>query len=142
MSEAEQRAAAWWLRLALGDLRVAKAILANPELAPRAAAFSLQQAAEKALKAAIARDGQDPPRIHDLVALARLIRTPVSALPTLEQLAQARDATEGARYPEPGEPEYDDATLALLTDVVDRTVAAARSLLIDDGVQAEALEPA
>ena len=101
----------------------------------------LQQATEKALKAAIAREGLHPPRIHDLVALARLVRTPVPALPRPVELAHARDTAASARYPEPGEPEYDPPTLALLLDVAERTVAAVRSALRDDGVPVDSLNP-
>lgn len=60
----------WWLRTALGDLQTAQVLLTNTSLAPRGAAQFAQQAAEKALKAAIASTGSEPTRTHDLVYLA------------------------------------------------------------------------
>src|SRR3989337_845941 len=67
--------AVWWLRIALGDLLTAAAILGDPALPPGGTAELAQQAAEKALKAAIALDGSEPPRTHDLVLLVQ--RVPV-----------------------------------------------------------------
>ena len=63
------QAALHWLSIALGDLRAAELILEG-DLPLRTAAGHAQQAAEKALKGALALDGRDPPRIHDLAALA------------------------------------------------------------------------
>jgi HEPN domain-containing protein len=141
MSEADRAGAVWWLRIALGDLRAAGTISADPDVPPRAAATLFQQAAEKAIKAALARAGLDPPRIHDLTALARLLPASVPDLPGLLELAHARDASESARYPEPGEPEYDPATMALLRDVAERTVRAVSGLLRADGVEVDGLGP-
>jgi HEPN domain-containing protein len=63
-------ATVWWLRIALGDLRTAQVLLRNASLPPRGSAHFAQQAAEKALKAAIAWTGTEPTRTHDLVYLA------------------------------------------------------------------------
>lgn len=63
-------AATWWLRTALGDLRTAQALLGDTSLPSRASAQFAHQAAEKALKAAIASTGAEPTRTHDLVYLA------------------------------------------------------------------------
>jgi HEPN domain-containing protein len=60
----------WWLRTALGDLQTAQVLLTNGSLPPRGSAQFAQQAAEKALKAAIASTGTEPARTHDLVYLA------------------------------------------------------------------------
>ena len=54
-------AALWWLRTAIGDLAAARALLAVTAVAPRQAAYLAQQAAEKALKATIAFQGDEPP---------------------------------------------------------------------------------
>ena len=54
-------AAIWWLRMALGDLAAARALLDVAEVAPRQPAYLAEQAAEKALKATIALKGLEPP---------------------------------------------------------------------------------
>ena len=59
----------WWLRVASGDLASARAVLEAPTAPPRVAAYLAHQAAEKALKAAIAADGNEPPWSHDLIGL-------------------------------------------------------------------------
>lgn len=63
-------AAMWWLSTALGDLRTAQALLDETSVLPRASAQFAHQAAEKALKAAIASTGAEPTRTHDLVYLS------------------------------------------------------------------------
>ena len=63
-------ATSWWLSTALGDLRTAQALLSDASLPSRAPAQFAHQAAEKALKAAIASTGTEPTRTHDLVYLA------------------------------------------------------------------------
>lgn len=60
----------WWLRTALGDLQTAHVLLEDESLPPRGSAQFAQQAAEKALKAAIASAGSEPTWTHDLVYLA------------------------------------------------------------------------
>ena len=57
------------LQLALGDLRGAEYLLASSSQEPRLACFHAQQAAEKALKAALELEHNDYPRIHELEGL-------------------------------------------------------------------------
>lgn len=142
MNERDRETAVWWLRLARGELRSAVVISAAQDVPSRIVAAQLQQATEKALKAAIAREGLDPPRLHDLAALARLVSSSLPGLPRLDELAQARDAVESARYPEPGEPDYDPTTLGVIRDVAERTVAAVAALLAADGVAVDRADPA
>ena len=54
------------LKLALGDLDGAEFLLSSPDREPRLACFHAQQAAEKALKAALELEHNDYPRIHEL----------------------------------------------------------------------------
>jgi len=68
-------ATAWWLRTALGDLATAQALIKIDSLPARASGQFAQQAAEKALKAAIVSTGVEPTRTHDLVFLALRCRT-------------------------------------------------------------------
>ena len=61
------REAERWLRYASEDLDVASELLSG--LRTRHACFIAQQAAEKALKAALVLEGIDAPYVHDLNAL-------------------------------------------------------------------------
>ena len=54
------------LQLSLGDLNGAEFLLGSPSQDPRLACFHAQQAAEKALKAALELEHNDYPRIHAL----------------------------------------------------------------------------
>ena len=88
-----------WLRYAGEDLRVAHQLAASPEAFPRHSCFLAQQAAEKALKAALILAGIEIPFTHDLDKLRNLLpadwRTP-TACPDLSALTIW--AVE-ARYP-------------------------------------------
>lgn len=53
------------------DLIVAKALSEDSEAHTGARAFHSQQAAEKAIKAALVMSGMEPRKIHDLIFLAR-----------------------------------------------------------------------
>jgi HEPN domain-containing protein len=55
-------AAAWWLRLARGDLAAARRLQKADGVTPRPVAYLAQQAAEKALKATLALEGGSRPR--------------------------------------------------------------------------------
>ena len=54
-----------WLGFAIGDLEAARS-QPGRHVRPRIVAFHCQQAAEKAIKAALVLAGIDPPRTHDL----------------------------------------------------------------------------
>lgn len=60
-----------WLKYAGDDLRLTEVILSQSIGAPWQACFHAQQAAEKALKAALVFDGMPVPRSHDLVELVQ-----------------------------------------------------------------------
>ena len=64
-----------WLRVADEDLQLMRVIATNNAPA-RGIAFHAQQAADKALKAALVFEGIDPPRTHSLNELRNLL--PVS----------------------------------------------------------------
>lgn len=63
-----------WLRQAEDDLKKAKDNLKDNHL--DGAAFFAQQAVEKALKALSIRNKKSFPKIHDLVALSRMVNAP------------------------------------------------------------------
>ena len=90
----------WWLRVALGDLQTAQVLLQNDSLPPRGPAQFAQQAAEKALKAAIASTGSEPTRTHDLVYLALRCRSELrQALASIE-IGVLSAVLARARYPD------------------------------------------
>lgn len=92
--------AAHWLAIALGDLRAAEALLREPALPGRQAAELAQQAAEKALKAAIVFEGDVPPRTHDLEALARRVPAGRRVQALEVDLARLTDVLAQSRYPD------------------------------------------
>ncbi|HEY4579397.1 MAG TPA: HEPN domain-containing protein [Candidatus Acidoferrales bacterium] len=68
--EAEARR---WLAYARSDLEAAQELLQKPRHYPRQVCFLAQQAAEKALKAALVFAGVGLPHSHDLDALRNLL---------------------------------------------------------------------
>lgn len=105
-------ATVWWLRTALGDLQAAQVLLSDTSLPARGSAQFAQQAAEKALKAAIASTGSEPTRTHDLVYLAlrggRALQLALSHI----DIATLSAALARSRYPVRNDPPIspDDAT--------------------------------
>ena len=63
-----------WVRFAREDLEGAEALLADADFIPRHACWLAQQAAEKALKAALVSETVSFPFRHDLDALRNLTR--------------------------------------------------------------------
>lgn len=91
-----------FLRAAEEDLAAARRLL--PDLA-RAAAYHLQQAAEKLAKAELARGGTVPvPRTHDIGYLAGLLPPGHPLAASLAALAGLTEFSVAARYPVAGEP--------------------------------------
>lgn len=94
------RSAGWWLGLAEGDLVGAVALLAHDECPPRLAAYLAHQAAEKALKAAVAVEGAAPARTHDLIGLRAQAPAHVRDALPMTALQQLSSAEVVGRYPE------------------------------------------
>ena len=86
-----------WLRFATEDLDVAQRLLAADGTPPRHACSLAQQAAEKALKAALVLEGIDFPFRHDLDALRNLLPDPWSVRRTHTDLAQLTEWAVEAR---------------------------------------------
>lgn len=72
-TEEQRRHVARWLRFAQADLEAGTQLDAHASGAPWIPCFHAQQAAEKALKALIVSRGSEPPKTHDLTALARAL---------------------------------------------------------------------
>jgi HEPN domain-containing protein len=83
-------------------------------LAPRLGRFHAQQAAEKALKAAIIASGTRPARTHDLLDLSRLLPRDWEVVRTGADLAGLSRAAVEERYPDVAdEPTEADAAAAI-----------------------------
>jgi HEPN domain-containing protein len=132
---------AWWFRTALGDLAAARSVLADDRVPPREAAYLAQQAAEKALKAAIALDGIEPPRSHDLLFLR--LRTPADlrAAAMSVDLVRLSLARTAARYPDLDEPAYERSDAERLVTDAAAIVAIVERFLVDAGIDASGLTP-
>jgi HEPN domain-containing protein len=102
-------AALTWLRYADEDLA-----LAEQALVPRLACSLAQQAAEKALKAALVVRATDFPRTHDLVRLRRLLPASSPAAGEAPDLGTLSQLATEARYPgDWDEPVAEEAAEAL-----------------------------
>ena len=99
-----------WLRFAAEDLDAARRLLADRSSAPRHVCWHSQQAAERALKAALVLEGIDFPFTHDLNALRNLLP---DSWPVRADLADLTGWAVQARYPgEWPEPSAGDAVRA------------------------------
>lgn len=135
-------AAAYWWSIASGDLAGARELAAASVVAPRLAASLAQQAAEKALKAVHALRGDEPPRTHDLVALAKSLRAEPEIQMRLEDLRQLTDIVESARYPIPIAIALDWADVNALIALASSVMEAVRSVLSRAGMNTASIDPA
>ena len=116
-----------WLRFSEEDLDVALRLLSGIPTAPRHACWLSQQAAEKALKAALVLEEVEFPFTHDLDALRNLLPDSWPVRATHADLAELTEWAVETRYP--GDwPEHTDADAT-------RAVSEARS--VHDSVAAE-----
>lgn len=94
-----QQEALRWLRFAAEDLDVAQRLLADCASAPRIVCWHAQQAAEKALKAALTIEDVDFPFTHDLNALRNLLPHSWSVRVEHPDLTELGQWAVEARYP-------------------------------------------
>jgi len=89
--------AARWLAYAVEDLEHGKLGVSS---FPRAAAWSFQQAAEKALKSLVLASGQPVPRVHDLAFLLHMVegKFPHSS-ELLDAVMELAEVSTVSRYP-------------------------------------------
>ena len=114
-SEAQAHEAQRWLVRAWEELSVAELLAANADLPPRVACFHAQQAAEKALKAALVHDAIRFPRTHDLEQLVQALPARWSVRKVNADLAWLSRWAVAARYPASGsDASADDAARATL----------------------------
>lgn len=116
---AVEHEAARWLEFAREDLAYGSFGL---ERFPRAAAWSFQQAGEKALKAGLIAVGQVPPRTHDLILLLNLL-DPNAPKSVREAVIDLAEITTAVRYPD-DEMDTVDVALARQYEAATRVVIA------------------
>ena len=119
-----------WLRAAEDDLEDAKVLLRAGRYA--GAAFHAHQAAEKALRAVIIAARRElPPRIHNLLELARILGVRDEKL--LEALRRLNPHYRVARYPDAanGVPMevYSESIASELVSLAERVVEWARNMV-------------
>lgn len=105
-----------WLRFAREDLDAAWVAVDTRRMALRHACFHAQQAAEKAIKAALIWEGVEPPRLHGLGSLVQMLPSDWSDLLELDvDLTQLTVWAAEAWYPSEIEPpELSDAEEAVI----------------------------
>ncbi len=123
-----------WLAIARGDLLTAEAVLQDPLLPARAAAFLAQQAVEKAIKGALVFDGREPPRTHDLTDLLQLLPATWQVRSAGVDLSPLTAAVRPARYPEFLDPPLDHEGARRLVADARRVVDSILADLHDRGV--------
>lgn len=99
MSDERQRDALMWLGFALGDLDAARS-RPGRRVRPRIVAFSAQQAAEKALKAALILSAVNVPKTHDLDDLRNRLPLGWKVKRRPAELARLTDYAVDSRYPD------------------------------------------
>ena len=103
-----------WLRYAQEDLELATWLMETDQFSPRHICLHSQQAAEKALKAAIVLEEMDPPFIHDLDTLRNLLPDGWTVKETHDDLVELSEWVVESRYPgDWSEPTHDDAAAAI-----------------------------
>jgi HEPN domain-containing protein len=121
-----------WMRYAREELSLAKVIASDTDSPARLVCWHSQQAAEKALKAALIVSGIAYPRTHNLVALRALLPMSLSKHMDVSELAELTQWGTESRYPgDWDEPSAEDAAamIAAAEGVVD--VATGLGLPVD-----------
>ena len=128
-----------WLAYAFGDLEAARS-QPGRRVRPRIVANLAQQAAEKAIKAAIVLDGADPPKSHDLDDLRNRLQSRWRVKRRFPDLARLSTYANEGRYPDDIAP----VTPIQSATAVRQAVAVVRSIREDfdrSGVATATLEP-
>lgn len=89
----------YWLTYAQADLHVAQLLAADASVPGRIACFHAQQAAEKALKAALVATGTPFKKTHDVVVLAGLTTVELFAALNKLDIAVLQPWAVDGRYP-------------------------------------------
>ncbi|HET6469495.1 MAG TPA: HEPN domain-containing protein [Geminicoccaceae bacterium] len=89
-----------WLRHVRRDLDTAWSAVRGPRAHSENAAYFIQQAGEKLIKAALVLLGKQPPRLHDLAALAEHVPDEFELKPDLLTLSRFSSFAVEFRYPD------------------------------------------
>jgi HEPN domain-containing protein len=117
-----------WLSYAIGDLEAARSH-GGRHVRPRIIAFEAQQAAEKALKAALILDGIEPRRTHDLEDLRDRLPDGWAVKGRIRSLARLSDYAAESRYPD----DLDPVTPIQSAVAVRQAIAVLKSIREDFG---------
>lgn len=129
-----------WLRYATEDCRAAELLRLNGESVPRQACYLAQQAAEKAIKAALVRYGIDFPKTHNLNQLRNLLPPDNRVVREFPDLAELSSWVAEARYPgDWPEPTAQDAQHAVMQ--AQAVLAGIRADLASDGIHEPGMTP-
>lgn len=90
-----------WLRIARGDLAIAKGKAAE-DVPLELLCFHAQQAAEKAIKVVLIIHGVKPPKIHDIGVLLDLLPSSVQVGPEIDKSRALTYYATAPRYPMAG----------------------------------------
>jgi len=125
-----------WLGYAIEDLTAARALTTIAGVSPRMACYMSQQAAEKALKAALVLAAVPVPRTHDLPTLVKLVPAGWAVALPASDLVDLTGWAVAARYPDVAADEATaiDAHASIAT--AHRVVEATRADLVTYGTSA------
>jgi len=121
-----------WLAYAEQDLAGARALLASPQMVPRHVCWLAQQAAEKAIKAALIFWRIDFPKTHDLDRLHDLMPDTSRTRAEFTDLAALTQYAVAARYPGDA-PIIPPPRAAEAVSVAERLLASVRGDLVRSG---------
>lgn len=118
-----------WAAFAASDLAYARLGQNDPEVWPSQVAFHAQQAAEKAIKAAMVKHNVTFPKTHDLEGLIALWKTAGQAWPAeLDNIPEMTVFAVRARYPgDIDPPTWKDVAAAIET--AEKVLAWAQSVI-------------
>jgi HEPN domain-containing protein len=120
-----------WMHYAETDLLAAERLLNQPDIAPHVACFHAQQAAEKALKAALVFEQIEPPRTHNLDAVRDCLPPAWRVHANHPSLGRLTAWAVESRYPGMAP----EATVTQARDAVAQARAVVRSIRADLAVR-------
>jgi len=107
-----------WMRYAREELTLAKVLASDADSPARLVCWHSQQAAEKALKAALITSGIEFPRTHNLVALRVLLPLALAEKMDIVELAELTQWGTESRYPGDWDEPSDEEAAAMLDAAV------------------------
>ena len=109
------------------DLRAARSLLGGA-WSFHIAVYLAQQAAEKAVKAALVAGGQTPPKVHDIGLLVARLGGRVAGLPSAVDVDRLTGYAVSSRYPD-DLPDVNEAEAEEAVETAEAVLAAVRAHL-------------